>query len=38
MYCLNTPQWAQAMKEKLDFLHKNKMWIIVSKNKIKSDH
>lgn len=34
----NAPQWAQAMTEELDQLHKNNTWKLVHKDEIEPGH
>ena len=32
------PQWSQAMKEELQFLHENKTWTLILKEEVESGH
>lgn len=38
MHGPNAPQWAQAMTEELDQLHKNNTWTLVHKDEIEPGH
>lgn len=38
MQCPQALQWAQAMREELDSLHRNKTWTLIPKHEMESDH